>query len=72
MSFKKYFDEMVTNYGLKRKPSTEYNPQSNDARERVHQVVGNSLRTFELGNQDLEDENPWEPFLTATAFAIRA
>ena len=63
---------MIENYGLKGKPSTEYNPQSNGIIERVHQVLGNSLRSFELTKRDLPDENTWEPFLSATAFAIRS
>jgi hypothetical protein len=70
--FKRYFKEMIDNYGLTKKPSTEYNPQSNGMIKRVHQVLGNMMRTFELSNQDLEEENPWEPFLTAAAFAIRS
>ena len=63
---------MIANYGIRAKPSTEYNPQSNGVIERVHQVLGNSLRTFELSEQELDDTNPWEPFITAAAFAIRS
>ena len=48
----------------------DYNPQANAIIERVHQVLGNSLRTFELDRQELPKENPFEPFLTATAYAI--
>jgi hypothetical protein len=62
--FKKYFKAMIENYSLKGKPSTEYNPQSNGVIEHVHpQVIGNSLRSFELTKRDLPDENPWNRFL---------
>ena len=40
--------------------------------QRVHQVLGNCLRTFQLENQDLNEEDPCKPFLTATASAIRS
>jgi len=70
--FKKYFKQMITNYGLKPAQSTPYNPQSNGIIERVHQVLGDALRTFELEEQDLDETDPWTPFLAATAFAIRS
>ena len=46
--FKAQFKQMCINYGMKEKPSTSYNPQSNGIIEGVHQVLGNALRTFEL------------------------
>jgi len=70
--FKYLFKELCRNYGIKQKPSTSYNPQGNSILERVHQVIGNALRSFELHNEDLNEVNPFEPFMTATAFAIRS
>jgi hypothetical protein len=70
--FKWLFAELCKNYGIKQKPTTDYNPQANAIIERVHQVLGNQLRTFELEKQKLPKENPFEPFLTATAYAIRS
>ena len=70
--FKGLFRELCNNYGLKRKPTTDYNPQSNAIIECVHQVLGNMLRTFELENRELDKNNPFEEFLTATAYAIRS
>jgi hypothetical protein len=70
--FKWLFSELCDNMGIIKKPSTEYNPQSNAIVERIHQVLSNSIRTFELEKQELDDENPFEPFLTATAYAIRS
>jgi len=70
--FKAQFKEMCDNYGIKDKPSTTYNPQSNGIIERVHQVLGNALRTFELEDKELDTNDPWGPFLSAAAWAIRS
>lgn len=37
----------------------------------LYQVLGNGLRTFDLDNVDLDDDDPFEPYCTATAYAIR-
>ena len=70
--FKAQFKQMCENYGMKEKPSSSYNPQSNGIVERVHQVLGNALRTFELENKELDTNDPWGPFLSAAAWAIRS
>ena len=70
--FKNVFSEMCLNYGIKGKPSTTYNPQSNGIIERVHQVLGDSLCTFELEKQELDSNDPWSPFLSSVAYAIRS
>ena len=59
-------------YGVKGKPITVRNPQANAIVERVHQVIGNIIRTFELEDNYLDEEDPWKGILTATAFAVRA
>ena len=62
---------MCDNYGMKDKPSTSYNPQSNGIIERVHQVLGNAfLRTFELEEKELDTNDPWGHFLSAVAWAL--
>ena len=63
---------MCRNFGMKEKVSTEYNPQSNSIVERVHQVVGNMIWTFEVEEREMPEENPFEPILTAVAYAIRS
>jgi hypothetical protein len=70
--FKAEFQELCRNMGLKRKPSGAWNPQSNAILERVHQVLGDCLRTFNLENRNLDPDDPFEEFLTATAYAIRS
>ena len=67
------FKEMIIlDYGIKRKPITVRNPQSNSMIERIHQVIANIVRTFELETNYLDQDNPWKGILSATAFAIRS
>ncbi len=70
--YKATFNQMRKNYGMKKRRSTEYNPQSNGIVERVHQVLGDMLRTFELEERELDPDNPWSEFLTAVGYAIRS
>jgi len=67
----KEFQSMLDDYGIKRKPITVRNPQANAICERVHQVIGNIIRTFELQTNYLDEDDPWKGILSATAFAIR-
>ena len=48
------------------------NPQANAIVERIHQVIGNMIRTFELEENYLDEEGPWKGILSATAFAVRS
>ena len=67
------FREMIINdYGITVKPITSRNPQANAILERVHQTIGNILRTFKVQNIVLDDKNPWDGILTSTMFALRA
>ena len=65
------FAKMCHNdYGLKMKPITSRNPQSNAIIERIHQTIGNIIRIFYVSNIDNKD--PWSGILAATMFAVRA
>src|SRR6476660_6676409 len=67
------FKHMILHdYGVKAKPITVRNPQANAIVERIHQVIGNIIRTFDLENNYLDDNNPWRGILAATAFAVRS
>ena len=69
----KDFQSMIKNdYGIKGKPITVRNPQANAIVERVHQVIGNIIRTFELESNYLDEDDPWKGVLSATAFAVRS
>jgi hypothetical protein len=58
--------------GVKAKPITVRNPQAIAIVERVHQVIGNIIRTFELKNNYLDDNDPWKGIRSATALAVRS
>ena len=45
-------------YGITVKPITSSNPQANSILERVHQTIGNIIRTFKVQDIVLDDENP--------------
>ena len=67
------FKRMVKeDYGIKHKPITVRNPQANAMVERIHQVLTNMMRTFELENKYLDATSPWKGILSAVAFAIRS
>ena len=62
---------MISNeYGIKGKPSTVRNPQTHAIVERIHQVKANIIRTFELDENYLDEEDPWKGILSAAAFAV--
>ena len=65
------FAKMVKDdYGLKIKAITTRNPQANAIIERVHQTIGNIIRTFDV--QTMDSNDPWAGILAATMFAVRA
>ena len=68
------FAKMVKDeYGIKRKPITKRNPQANAIIERIHQTIGNIIRTFQAHEDPYLDEtDPWGGILAATMFAVRA
>ena len=67
------FAQMVTtDYGIKKRPITVRNPQANAIIERIHQTLGNILRTFELFKDADANDNIWDGILSAVMFALRA
>ena len=68
------FAQMIRkDYGIKKKPITSRNPQANAIIERVHQTIGNMLRTFKLYDRDdLDLGDPWSGVLAAIMFGLRA
>jgi hypothetical protein len=45
---------MFDNLGIKFRPTTSCNPQGNSIIERIHQVMGNMLRAFEVEERELD------------------
>ena len=60
------------NMGITGKPTSGWNPQSNAILERAHQAFGGMARAFDLGNAVLDENEPFQKFLTDTAYAIRS
>ena len=63
---------MSNDYSIKERPITTCNPLANAILERVHQTIGNIIRTFKIQGMVLDDDNPWDGILAATMFALRA
>ena len=40
--------------------------------ERIHQTIGNIIRTFEFNEIEVNEEDPWAGILGATMYAVRA
>jgi hypothetical protein len=56
--FKIVLKKMCDNLGIKCRPTTSYNPLGNSIIERIHQVMGNTLRAFELEVRELDQDDP--------------
>jgi hypothetical protein len=65
--FKLNFEYLCDSYGIKRKPTTIKNPQANAILERIHQVLGQMLRTTEIDVTDSVTPNDVNVFLDNTA-----
>ena len=48
------------------------NPKSNSILERIHQVIANLVRTYDLQNINLVEDDPWSGILAATSFAAQS
>jgi hypothetical protein len=70
--FKLHFEHLCDSYGIKRKPSTVKNPQANAILERVHQVLGQMLRTLELDMAVSVSPDDVDVLLDNAAWAIRS
>jgi hypothetical protein len=67
------FARMVEkDYGVKRRPITTRNPQANSIIERIHQTIGNMIRSFQIGKMEVDEDDPWSGILAAVMFATRA
>ena len=59
-------------HGIKAKCATMENPKSNSILERIHQVIANLVRTYDLQNINLVEDDPWSDILAATSFAAQS
>lgn len=66
------FAQMTNDYGIKRRGTTTRNPQANAILERIHQTIGNIIRTFGIQDLDVDETNPFAAVLSAAMFAVRS
>ena len=67
------FAAMVNDdYGITKQPITVQNSQANSMIERIHQTLGNIIRTFELHGDAEATQETWDGVLSAAMFALRA
>ena len=62
---------MLESYGIRKVPTTVKNPQANFV-ERVHQTLGNMIRTYGFEGIYLDNDDPWSGILAECAWAIRS
>ena len=70
--FKKDFLPLLHDFAIKPTPTTIKNPQANAILERLHQVLGDMLRTKNLEQYDFDNVDPWGELLASVAWAIRS
>ena len=72
--FKAEFNDLCNNMGLVPHRSNTWNPQSNSILERIHQVLADGLRAFELDGAEIdpEDDDPFDKYISSVSYAIRS
>ena len=48
------------------------NPWENYILERIYQVIANRVRTLDLQNNYLDEDDPWSGILAATDFTVHS
>ena len=69
--FKKNFQPLLVDLAIKPTCTSIKNPQANAILERIHQVVGNMLKTKDLKNHIFDPLDKWGQILASVAFAVR-
>jgi hypothetical protein len=54
---------------IKKHNSTHFNPQYNGIIERVHLTFNDALRNPEVDGREMDEKDPWGPFLSSVAYA---
>ena len=57
-------------YRIVAKPSTLGNTMSNEILERIHQVLGNLVQTYNITQTYVHKDDPWSGILVAAVFSI--
>eukprot|EP00957_Ditylum_brightwellii_P182922 13933793-Ditylum_brightwellii.AAC.1 len=67
-----FTDMIASDYGVMKKPITARNPQANSIIERVHQIIGNMIRSIEVHDTNIDEKDPWTGILSVVRFTTRA
>ena len=59
-------------YGIKAKPASSGNPQTNETTEIIHQVLGNIVHSYNLKEGYIDDADPRMGILAASSFTVRS
>ena len=63
---------MIENeYGIKTKPASSGNQKANATIERLHQILGNLVRTYNLQETYVDDTHPFMVILAAVDFEVQ-
>ena len=71
-ALKKDLKALISDFGIKYRPTTVKNPQANGILERVHGVINDMLRTNDLDNFTFDPADPWGDILANVAWALRS
>ena len=62
---------MIENeYDINTKPDSPGNPQAKAIIERIHQVLGNLVHTYNIQETYVDDADPWMGILATEAFVV--
>ena len=72
--FKGVFLDLCANMGLVPHRSNTWTPTSNSILERIHQVLADGLRAFDLDGAEIDpdDDDPFDEYLSSVSYAIRS
>ena len=62
---------MTIDYGTLCNSISTRNPQVKSIVGRVHQTIGNMIRTFKIQEIDFKDNKPWKGILLSTMFVLQ-
>eukprot|EP00957_Ditylum_brightwellii_P175121 13333171-Ditylum_brightwellii.AAC.1 len=63
---------ILKDYGIKKRPIMVRNPQAISIIERIQQIIGKMIRSFEVHGTGIDKKDPWTGILNAVRFATRA
>eukprot|EP00957_Ditylum_brightwellii_P004024 305779-Ditylum_brightwellii.AAC.1 len=61
----KLSEMILKDYEVKKKSITVKNPQVSGIIERIHQILGNMIRSFEVHSTGIDEKDPWTGILSA-------